>query len=755
MIDPRRPDFGDTPVSPARTRFGYAPADPSKPAAVTIVTPFYNPGSVFHETASSVLQQSLQQWEWVIVNDGSTDPESLDMLDDYRASDPRIRVIDHDENRGPSAARNTGFRAARSSYVVQFDTDDLLEPTAVEKWVWFLESHPECDFVKGFSVGFGAEEYLWQKGFHDGVAFLDENLAALPSAVRNALHETVGGYDETIRDGLEDWDFWLRCASVGRWGDTVPEYLAWYRRRARHGDRWANWDNASRQRAFRTELRRRYPRLWSGHFPRLETRPHLPDEPLPEALPWENRLRKDKRRLLLVAPWMTVGGADKFNVDLLEQLGARSWEITVATTLKGDHSWLPRFTRHTPDIFVLDHFLRRIDYPRFLWYLIRSRQIDVVLISNSELAYRLLPYLKSRCPGVAFVDLCHMEEEHWQYGGYPRMAVEHQELLDLNVVVSEHLKAWMVARGADGERVRVCYTNVDAERWRPDPERRQAVRNELGLDGNAAVILYAGRLVAQKQPRIFARTMLELHRRGGRWVGLAAGDGEELPWLRAFVRRHALGDRVRLLGAVPTERVRDLMAAADIFFLPSQWEGIALTLYEAMASRLAVVATDVGGQRELVTPDCGVLVPRGDEDEEPQRYAEVLASLLARPERRHEMGEAARKRVSLHFRLEEMGEKMEALLREAMALHGAEPRPVPTPGLARICAARAIEHLRLVDISHPLAVEAHVTGWRSGAYFGLRRILLPVGRAALARDVRWLLRLKDGVKRILLGGDQL
>src|SRR3954464_10593284 len=98
MIDPTNPDYTNTPVSPQRPRFGYQPADLSAPPSVTIVTPFYNTGPVFHETAQSVLRQSLQQWEWLIVNDGSTAPESLEILDGYRQCDPRIRVIDRDTN---------------------------------------------------------------------------------------------------------------------------------------------------------------------------------------------------------------------------------------------------------------------------------------------------------------------------------------------------------------------------------------------------------------------------------------------------------------------------------------------------------------------------------------------------------------------------------------------------------------------------------------------------------------------------------
>lgn len=771
MIDPTNPDYTNTPVSPQRPRFEYRPVDPSAPPCVTIVTPFYNPGFIFQETARSVLQQSLQAWEWVIVNDGSTEVESLTILEPYRQSDSRIRVIDHHTNKGLSAARNTGFRAARSPYVVQLDSDDLLEPTAVEKWVWFLESYPEFAFVKGYTVGFGAQEYLWQKGFHNGSAFLEANLVNPTSAIRTAVYQSVGGYDEDDRGGLMDWDLWLRSASQGYWGGTVPEYLDWYRRRTDHSDRWCDFDNGERQRAYGANLHEKYTRLWNGGFPQIQPRWHMPYDSLSDTLPWENHLQKDKPRLLMLVPWLTFGGADKFNLDVLEQLTRRGWEVTIAATLKADYSWLPLFARSTPDIFVLPHFLRLVDYPRFLRYLIRSRQVDVVLVSHSELGYLLLPYLRARCPEVSFVDLCHIEEEHWKNGGYPRMAIEYQELLDLNLVVSEHLKGWMVKRGAEPQRIQVCHINIDAETWRPDPERSVAVRQELSIKNGAPLILYAGRICDQKQPRVFAYTMRRLSQKVDSFVALVAGDGPDLEWLRSFVHKHGLGNQVQLLGAVSNERIRDLMKTADLFFLPSKWEGIALSIYEAMACSLPIVGADVGGQRELVIPECGMLMPCSDEETEAQQYAEVLADLLRNSLRRQEMGQSGRRRVETHFRLEQMGERIAFLLQEVMRSCAAQPRPVPSLGLGRACAAQAIEFIRVSEaldslwwerghrqngggsLQSPL-LDPYGDSWRTLTYFAVRRLLLPYYRRALDWDIRWLLPVKNRFKRVLLRGDR-
>ncbi|MBL0171649.1 MAG: glycosyltransferase family 2 protein [Gemmatimonadaceae bacterium] len=139
MIDPNEPDFANTPASEQRPRYAYEPVDPSRPPLVTIITPFYNTGPVFRETAESVRRQSLQQWEWIIINDGSTDTEALALLDEYALADRRIRIIHHQQNLGLSTARNTGFAAAATDYVVQLDSDDSLSPPPWRSGGGFLE----------------------------------------------------------------------------------------------------------------------------------------------------------------------------------------------------------------------------------------------------------------------------------------------------------------------------------------------------------------------------------------------------------------------------------------------------------------------------------------------------------------------------------------------------------------------------------------------------------------------------------------
>ncbi|MBC7772383.1 MAG: glycosyltransferase [Pyrinomonadaceae bacterium] len=737
MIDPRKPDYTNTPSSPGRPGFGYVPGhvrDGAVPAA-TIITPFFNTGEVFHETAACVRDQSLQNFEWLIIDDGSTDPVALAILQQYSGVDPRVRIIHHEQNRGLSAARNTGFASARSECVFMLDSDDLIEPTTLEKCLWYLHTHPEASFVKGCTVGFAAQEYLWNKGFHDGSAFLKENLVTATAMVRRATWERCGGageggggFDESIRKGMEDWDFWLRAASNGHWGATIPEYLDWYRRRAPVGQPaagpWENLSDAQRMTDFHQSLQQKYPGLYANPFPTAHPRWRMPCEPVSREIPVLNPLPRPTpesagagsgKRLLLVAPWLTLGGADKFNLAMVRELTRRGWRVTIATTVQGDHSWMPEFTAITPDVFAMPHFLRMPDFPLFLRYLMESRTPDVVMVSNSELGYLILPYLRAHHPDSTFVDLSHMEESDWKNGGHPRYAAGCQDMLDLNIVVSEHLKRWMVQRGAEDARIAVCYVSTceEPEVLVRDQAARNRVRDQHGIPDSQPLILYAGRLVQQKQPKVFADVMRRLvdQERQRAALGadgspsftcLVAGDGPDMHWLRQFVIEHDLSQRVRLLGAIPQQQMRDLLSASDLFFLPSQWEGIALSIYEAMATGLAVVGADVGGQKELVTPSCGVLIPRSTEDAEARAYAQVLGELLTDPARVIDMGHAGSRRVLEGFVPSVLGDRLEEIFDAARQLRIRAPRKFVSREFGREVAGQGVEYLRAFMLAESL-----------------------------------------------------
>ena len=668
MIDRYRPAYDDTPASAERPVYTYRPRTQGAPF-VSIITAYYNAGPVFQETISAIQRMTFANWEWLIVDDGSTEAASLAQLESLAAQEPRARII-RQANAGPGAARNRAAREARGRYLFQLDADDLIEPTFIEQAVWWLETQPQFAACNSWNVTFGSQTLLWAHGFEEGNRNLLENWVTNQAVIRREAFLAMGGYDEAIVRGHEDWDLWLSLAEAGHWGYTIPDYLTWYRRHD-DGSRLAETEgDLRRARTFRAWLRRKHAGL-ARRFPQPRPSDALDVPALPLAATVENALAKPDgcTRVLLVVPWFQIGGADKFNLDLIQTLSARGYQFTVVSTVHAEHPWLHEVTTLTPDVFILDHCVRYGDYPRFLSYLVESRQIDAVLISNSEVGYRLLPYLRLRHPHLAILDYTHLEEPDRPDGGYPGISVSSGAALDLRVTCTEHLRAWMVARGAPADRVVACHANIASAAWDATAFDVGSIRAGLGVAEDTALLLFVGRVVAQKRPLLLAEIMRRLPRdQLPPLLLLVVGAGDELPALRRLVKQYDIQHYVRLLGAQPNARVRELLAASDLLLLPSASEGLALVLYEAMAMGTVPVAAAVGGHAELVTPECGALIAPGpDETDEIERYVAALTRLLRQPAERRAMAQRCRTRVVERFDLRLMGDGMEQALTLARA----------------------------------------------------------------------------------------
>ena len=213
--------------------------------------------------------------------------------------------------------------------------------------------------------------------------------------------------------------------------------------------------------------------------------------------------------------------------------------------------------------------------------------------------------------------------------------------------VSAALKQDMVAEGFPDRSIEVLYNGIELGP-RPRPTDRAAMRAALGLPADALVVGTVARLdpVKNLAALLEARSLLGTRFPGAQVV--IAGDGPE---------REALVGRAQALGISDTTHfvgyrtdVRDVMAAFDIYVNCSTYEGVSLTILEAMATALPVVAADVGGNPEVVIDqETGLLV-----NQSPHAFASAIATLAGNPALRQTMGNAARWRVKRHFTIERM-----------------------------------------------------------------------------------------------------
>ncbi|MET8454382.1 glycosyltransferase family A protein [Streptomyces sp. NPDC005209] len=181
---------------------------------VSVVIPCHNYARFLPEAVSSVLAQTFEDWELVIVDDGSTD-NTVEVAEGLIARHPDRRIsLLQQANAGVSAARNTGIEAAVGRYILPLDADDMIAPTMLEKTVAVLDSDPEVAIASTDVFTFTDDDLppqVMPLPAYSRELLLQRLIMFYCSLYRREAWQTVGGYDENMRAG-EDWDFWIGCA---------------------------------------------------------------------------------------------------------------------------------------------------------------------------------------------------------------------------------------------------------------------------------------------------------------------------------------------------------------------------------------------------------------------------------------------------------------------------------------------------------------------------------------------------------------
>lgn len=194
---------------------------------VSVVVPCFNLGAYLDEAVQSVLAQTRQDFEIVIVDDGSDDPFTRHFLTSYVR--PRTRIL-RTANRGLASARNTGLEEARGRYVSFLDADDLFAPRFLEATVGLLEAGDALAFASCWLTAFGASEFAWEPQRCDFPWLLAEDTVCTAAPVRREALLAIGGFDERPGlEGYEDWALAVDLVERGYRGEIVPEHLFRYR----------------------------------------------------------------------------------------------------------------------------------------------------------------------------------------------------------------------------------------------------------------------------------------------------------------------------------------------------------------------------------------------------------------------------------------------------------------------------------------------------------------------------------------------
>lgn len=207
---------------------------------LNIIIPYYNLGVHLDETVNSALEVDYDNFEILIINDGSSDHESLLVLDKYR-NHPKIKIVDI-RNKGLANARNIGATLADGEFLAFLDADDLIEPQFYPKAIKILESYHNVSFVYCWLQYFGNVSRVWPTFNTEFPYLLTSNMLAAFVVVRKQDFLKFGMNKMELEYGLEDYEGWLSMCANGCFGVSIPEPLVKYRVRTDSMSRQFNRD---------------------------------------------------------------------------------------------------------------------------------------------------------------------------------------------------------------------------------------------------------------------------------------------------------------------------------------------------------------------------------------------------------------------------------------------------------------------------------------------------------------------------------
>ena len=619
---------------------------PADRPLVTAVIPSFNYGRFIGEAVDSVLAQTFTNIEVIVVEGGSTDPESRRIA--LALDRPRVRVIEQYEPHLAGANRNFGICHARGKYVCCLDADDMLAPTYIEKAVFLLEV---CgyDVVSTGAQFFGdCDERVGILEAPDLADMLEANHILTCAVFRRSLWRQSGGYrdtEPTVTGHVpEDWMFWVRLAALGaRMCNICREYLFLYRR---HGPSLSAKGGVLPAAVHRVLiLQANADLLGPGKIARAGSNPSAlcqPAEPLRNITSFAGCADRRRPVLLLALPFMILGGAERLLSRVVDYLSRRGWRVAIITSLdagteNGDTThW---FEPATAEIYHLPRFLEQTQWRDFIRYLICSRSVDVLWIVGSTFCYDSLSDLRAEFPRVAVADLL------FNTVGHAANNRKHAQRIDLTFVENGEVLRYLQDRGEAADRITLVPSGIDLHTYQPRP-RDATIAEALGAASDELIVGYCGRWSVEKNPLAFieiARRSLAEHL-PLRFVMTGAGP-LHAAIIEAIHQAAMPEGRFHLLGEL--ENLLPYLRSCDVLVVPSKLDGRPVVVLEALALGVPVLASRIGGLPELIEDGVNGFLqpPPGDA----KAFVRRLRQLAGDPPLLARMKVAARRHAESHL----------------------------------------------------------------------------------------------------------
>lgn len=623
---------------------------------VSVVIPYYNRANTIDDTLTSLDQQTFRDFETIIVDDNSSDAKSVEKLNSIK----NAHIIRHKTNKGVSEARNTGIREARGKYIICLDSDDMLDPTFVEKATLTLELNPDIALATTYQDAFGVVNEIFEKHPYDPLRLIKDNMVITAAQFRRKAWEVSGGYKPGI--GYEDWDFWLTLSEHGFWGKLIPEPLFKYRTAMASRyveDKDMHWNNMKKIQSLHPRhrsvvkaliVKRQFKKKvveYDSAFVNITGRKKYQAQ--------EN----GRANVLITVPWLDFGGVSTLLYNFMREVSG-DVNLHIATGLPNKNEWDYKFREVTPFIYHMPSMFD--EDPKlqleFLSNYIETRNIDILHLVHNGFVFNMLPELRKRHPKLKVIVTVFNDR-----AAYLEQAIEYQKYIDVFATDNQAVGKIYTNKLTVNRPIKVIPNGVDmSEEFNPAKFDRESVRKELKLKDSDIAVFFIGRLSEEKNPDVFVRVAKTIQYRSPShdFRFFIIGDG---PMQKEIVSQIYDEDIKHVIYLGYQQDVAKYLSASDIFVLPSDIEGFPLSILEAMAMESAIIASDVGAVGDVIKNGVnGYIVPPGSVED----ICDALLTLMD-SKKRAELQKQARKDGEKLYSNKKLGANYRKLYREILS----------------------------------------------------------------------------------------
>ena len=477
-----------------------------------------------------------------------------------------------------------------------------------------------------------------------------------------------GGYRLKEKAVNEDWNFWLKLLSIRKYPVHMSYYGQWYRRKE-NGELKRAKENQKKSKEIIEKTASKVTKIVNAvQYPKQDYNYDLiPDTVDNIKLP--KTKTSNKINILMFFPWMITGGADRFNLSLINRLDKEKYNVIVILTEPNKNVLRQEFEKHAI-VYDLTSFIDQKYWLAFVNYIIEKEDINVIFNSNSKFGYYVLPYLKARYSRLPIIDYIHMEEWYNRNGGYSRYSSMLDSIIDKTLVCNENSKNILQEHfGRREEDIKTVYVGVDEDEFDPAKYNKEKLLEKYSLDKNKHILSYICRISEQKRPILLLAIINKLKEVRKDFKVLVVGEGNLLQKMKVKAKELNLDDYIQFLGNI--EQTEEIYKISDLTINCSIKEGIALTSYESLSMGVPIVSSNVGGQAELIDENTGILITcrQNEKDiykeeynqEEVNDFTNAIVEILNNLDK---YKENCRKRILDNFTLKAMIKNMSKIIED-------------------------------------------------------------------------------------------